>query len=351
MKRITVKDLAKELNVSLGTINKVLNNKIGVGDETRKKVLQTAERMGYQMNRVAQSLARNIINIGIIIPVVWPEYYGYLKIGLDHELERLRDYNIIGKYYTVSGLHSLNDTVEALKACSRDKMDAVVICPAYESNFIEYIDKLYKQGIPVVTLGSDLSNCQRMSCVRVDSYKSGRLAAEFMKLIVKDGKPMAIFVGNKDINDHKEKISGFTEEAGDSSSSKIGVFETQDEPDLAYYLTGKVLRDSPDLGGIYVATGNSIGVCKFCVDNKIKNLRIIGTDIYEDMIQFVHNNVMQMVIFQDPVSQGKIAIKVIYDSLVNKICPDENILVTPQIVIKNNVDYYRILLKNGYKRF
>jgi DNA-binding LacI/PurR family transcriptional regulator len=44
MKRVTVKDLAKELSVSLNTINKGLNNKPGISDETREKIIETAKR-------------------------------------------------------------------------------------------------------------------------------------------------------------------------------------------------------------------------------------------------------------------------------------------------------------------
>lgn len=340
MRRITVKDLANELGVSLGTINKALTGKPGVSEETRQHIMDTAKRMGYQVNRVAQSLARNPIKIGIIMPEAWPEYYGLLKSGIDQELENLRDYNILGKYYMVPGLHSRQETVEAINRCMNDGMNAVIICPAHDMGYIEYVDKMYDNGIPVILLGSDLPGSKKLCCIRVDAHMSGRLAAEYIKWLVEEEKTIAVFIGNKDISDHKEKVDGFLEEAKNNSSKIAGVFETHDEPEVAYYLTGKLVKERPDIGGIYVATGNSIAVCKYIVENGIKNIRIIGTDIFNDIIKYVKDGVMQGVIFQDPVAQGRTAVKTIYDTLVKNISVKSDIFVTPQIVLRNSIDAY-----------
>lgn len=341
MRRVTVKDLANELGVSLSTINKALTGKPGVSEETRRHIMDTADRMGYQVNRVAQSLARNPIKIGIIMPEAWPEYYGSLKCGIDQELENLRDYNILGKYYMVPGLHSGLETVEAINRCIIDGINAVIICPVYDSNYLEQIENLYENGIPVIALGADLFDAKRLCCIRVNAQMSGKLAAEYMRWIIGEGKFVAVFIGNKDFCDHKEKVDGFVEEARNNSLKIAGVFETHDEPEVAYYLAGKLIKERQDLGGIYIATGNSIAVCKYIVENNIKNMRIIGTDIFKDIIKFVKDGVMQGVIFQDPVTQGRTAVKVIYDKLVKNISVEDSIFITPQIVLRNNIDSYR----------
>ena len=66
-KQVSVKDIAKELNISLSTVHKAMTGKGGISEERRKEVLKTAKRLGYQVNSVAQSLARKNINLGIII--------------------------------------------------------------------------------------------------------------------------------------------------------------------------------------------------------------------------------------------------------------------------------------------
>ena len=72
-KQVSVKDIAKELNISLSTVHKAMTGKGGISEERRKEVLKTAKKMGYQVNSVAQTLARKSINLGIIMPSLWQD--------------------------------------------------------------------------------------------------------------------------------------------------------------------------------------------------------------------------------------------------------------------------------------
>lgn len=340
MKRITVKDLARELGVSLGTINKALNNKPGLSDETRKKIIETSQLMGYKINRVAQSLARKAIQIGIILPEVWPEYYSYLKVGINQELERLSDFNIRGRYYNVPNLQSGKETIEALKNCVHDGMDAVIFCPNYDTDYIDYLNELHDRGIQLVILGSDINEVNRLCSVRVDAYKAGRLAAEFMGWIVGENKSVAVFIGNKDYREHKDKVEGFMDEAKNQSYNIVGAYETHDDREIAYFMTDKLMREKSDLGGIYVATGNSIAVCKYLSEHNKENVSVVATDIYKEVADLMKQDAIQGIIFQDQIAQGIAAVKVIYNKLVNNTDGLENILITPQLVLKSNVESY-----------
>jgi LacI family transcriptional regulator len=340
MKRITVKDIAKELGLSLGTINKALNDKPGISEKTRTNVLDAAERLGYKVNRVAQGLARNTIHIGIIMPEVWQEYYGYLKMGIDKELENLRDYNISGKYYSVPDLHSHKETVEAFEKCFEDKVDAVIICPAHESEYDNWVGKMMASNIPVIALGSDLKDASRLCCIRINAYMSGMLAAEYMSRIMDPGKSAAVYIGNKDMNDHKEKADGFVDEARRRGITVAGVFESHDEPAVAYHLTNKLVKERKDIGGFYVATANSVVVCKFIEDNAITGIRIIGTDVSPDICSYMTKDIMQGVIFQDIVNQGRISIRTVVDHLVRKLPISRDIYVPPQLLLTSNLDCY-----------
>ena len=53
-KRVTIKDIANHLGVSYGVINKAMNNKSGISDAMKKKILDAAEELGYRVNKVAQ---------------------------------------------------------------------------------------------------------------------------------------------------------------------------------------------------------------------------------------------------------------------------------------------------------
>jgi LacI family transcriptional regulator len=340
MKRITVKDLAKELNLSLGAINKALNNKPGVSEETRERVRKTADLLGYRVNRVAQSMARSTLKIGIIMPALWPEYYGLLKEGILKELEYLRDYNITGQFYSVPRLFADHEYEETLELCQFDGMNAIIMCPGTRNTFTHCIDELAVKEIPVVILGSDIPGSRRLCSVRVDASMSGRLACEFMSWVVEKNKSVAIFIGNKDYDDHKEKMDGFVAELKKSSIKLEGVFETYDEPEIALAIAKTLLRDNRDLGGIYVATGNSISICQYFLEEKINRVRIVATDINNDTQYYLEKGIMQGIIFQNPFKQGRTAVRAIYRKTVEHTPVEDHILIPPQLVLRNNSSAY-----------
>ena len=80
-KRVTIKNLAEEVGLSVCTINKALSGKPRISHETRQRVLDAALRLGYQPNRIAQALARRSICIGVVYPEAWQAYYGSLRHG------------------------------------------------------------------------------------------------------------------------------------------------------------------------------------------------------------------------------------------------------------------------------
>jgi LacI family transcriptional regulator len=340
MKKVTVKDIAEELNVSISTVSKALSGKSGVSEEMRSNILKTAKKLGYHVNRVAQGLSRKTIKIGVIMPKVWNEFYGAFKKGIEIYLKDMVDFNIEARYKYVSNLYTCDEYIEAINYFLKENMNGIILCPSYNNSYCKYVDSLNENNIPVVILGSDLPCGKRLCCVREDSILAGKMAAEVMKWIIPKNKKIAVFIGNKDMSDHSEKVNGFMNEYA-RLDEVIGVYETQDDPDVAYHITNKLIFDRPELGGIYVATGNSLSVCKCIEENNMNdNVNIIATDIFLELEKYVIDNIVKGIIFQDPILQGELAIKTLYKYLVFKDYCEPNILIRPQLILKNNFSLY-----------
>ena len=70
-KRVTIADVAQEAGVSMMTVSRAINNKEGISEETRQRILEIAERIGYHPSGVARALATNRSRaIGLVIPDV-----------------------------------------------------------------------------------------------------------------------------------------------------------------------------------------------------------------------------------------------------------------------------------------
>ena len=339
--RITIKDIARELNIAPGTVSKALSKKRGVSPRMRAEVTETAKRMGYKVNRVAQTLARAPICIGVIIPRVWQEYYGEIAKGIAARTAILRDYNVEVEYFYISTLHSGDEMDAAVKQCVDQEVDGVLLCPASVTGGVKSISLLREHEIPTVLVGTYIKDMPGMPVVRLASNLAGRLAAEFMSWCMPAERGAAIFIGNKDIVEHQEKVNGFHNEIQRFGREVVGVYETQDDPDLAYMLTKKILNANPSLGGIYVATGNSVAVCRCIADQDAQeNVRIVGTDIFQDMLPYVERRIINAIIHQDPARQGDLALMTLFQHLTNHIPLPSETLVRPNIALSCNISDY-----------
>ncbi|MCM0582370.1 catabolite control protein A [Weissella diestrammenae] len=92
---ITIYDVAREAKVSMATVSRVVNGNTNVRGETKKKVEEVIERLGYRPNAVARGLAsRKTTTIGVIIPDVTDVYFSELARGID-DVAQMYKYQII----------------------------------------------------------------------------------------------------------------------------------------------------------------------------------------------------------------------------------------------------------------
>ncbi|OCL25738.1 LacI family transcriptional regulator [Orenia metallireducens] len=92
---ITMKDIASILGVSESTVSRAINNKPGVGEETKKKILDVAKRYNYQPNLLARNLARQESNmIGLILPDISSLFYSEVTRAIQ-DVATKNDYQVI----------------------------------------------------------------------------------------------------------------------------------------------------------------------------------------------------------------------------------------------------------------
>ena len=103
MKRITIYDVAKEADVSLATVSRVINGSEVVREDTRIKVQEAIEKLGYKPNAIAQGLAlQKTTTIALIVPEASYFYTGQIINGLI-DVAKIYKYNILTE--SQQGLH------------------------------------------------------------------------------------------------------------------------------------------------------------------------------------------------------------------------------------------------------
>lgn len=160
----TMKDVAKEAGVSLGTVSKVMNG-IAVGESYRKRVLDAAEKLGYQVNSYARGLKTNrTYSVAVILPGLYHPFFAYLADELTKALMKKG-------YRTILMLTDFdpNAEQECITMVRQNKADGII---ALTYNPDLDVDP----SIPFVTIDRHCNS--NVPCVSSDNFGGGRIAAE-----------------------------------------------------------------------------------------------------------------------------------------------------------------------------
>ena len=91
----SIKDVAKEAGVSIATVSRVLNDIDVVNEETKKKVLEAIEKLGYRPNIVARSLkTQRTRTIGVVVPDISSQLYPEIVRGAE-DVANIYKYNVM----------------------------------------------------------------------------------------------------------------------------------------------------------------------------------------------------------------------------------------------------------------
>lgn len=142
----TIVDIAKELGLSLSTVSRALSGYPHVQKDTRKKVLDLAEKLNYRRNILASGLRNNrTFSIGLIVPRISMYYHSVVITCIQNELFK-HGYNLV--------ICQSNDEIkmekELVKALYNARMDAVIAACTLQTTSFSHFDTLVKNNIPLV---------------------------------------------------------------------------------------------------------------------------------------------------------------------------------------------------------
>ncbi len=150
MKRITIYDVAKEADVSLATVSRVINDSNVVREDTRLRVQEAIEKLGYKPNAIAQGLALSkTTTISIVMGEKLFSYNEKILNGL-MDVAKIYNYNIM--FHTTSkGISKMQDVIESI---IKSRVDGVIL---FNDNFSqEEMEVLNEYQIPMVVVGSKI---------------------------------------------------------------------------------------------------------------------------------------------------------------------------------------------------
>lgn len=297
-----VSDIAKRANVSMATVDRVLNRRPGVREITAKAVLRAAVEVGYiPESDVVKSLQPKRRRVIFLLPSGGNRYLQLLGDTVKQFASSQINHVKIQCFF----VESFNPEMLA-KALIKygTKSDGVAFMAIEHPLVREAVELLTAKGKPVISLVSDMSNSGRTAYVGLDNRAVGRTAAHFLGQMIKAPKgKIALIAASRAYKTHEERELGFLVMMDEAFQQfeVIGVREGHDNQDENHQHAVNLLEQYPDLVGIYNVGGSSDGIARALKDyGRDSDIVFIGHGLTQDTRSFLIDGIMDMVITQSP---------------------------------------------------
>lgn len=171
--RVTIKDVAKIAGVSLQTVSRVVNEKAGVAEDTRKRVHDVIRRLGYRPNPIARSMKGQTMTLGCIIPPLSEHVYSKIIPAIESEAYE-------NGYFLFTGIVATENKIKAMIEEMTDRrVDGLLMIKPNDDGRSRYLVPLIEQGIPIVYLGSTPVE-EEVPAVLINDELGGYLAAQYL---------------------------------------------------------------------------------------------------------------------------------------------------------------------------
>ncbi|OKO95052.1 Catabolite control protein A [Geobacillus proteiniphilus] len=196
---VTIYDVAREANVSMATVSRVVNGNPNVKPSTRKKVLEAIERLGYRPNAVARGLAsKKTTTVGVIIPDISSIFFAELARGIE-DIATMYKYNIIlsnSDQNKEKELHLLNTMLAK-------QVDGLLFMGGTITD--EHVAEFQKSSVPIVLAATMGPN--EIPSVNIDYEQAAFEAVTY--LLEKGNRRIVYVTGPTDDPINQRKLAGY----------------------------------------------------------------------------------------------------------------------------------------------
>lgn len=327
---ITIKDVAKALGVSYSSVSRALNGKAGVSEETRNKILETANQMGYQPNDLARGLVNKVSKtIGVIIPDINNPFFGEIVTGIT-EAANERDYNI---FLCISEWNTKNEGAY-FDMLQKKRVDGIILKSA--GNTEDY----YNVRIPTMVIERYQGRVDR-NIVEVDNELGGYLA---VKHLMDCGyKELSFIIGREDYFASNIRLNGAKRALAEYGRP----FHEEMVVEGSFSIEGgrlaamEAFQRNPSTDGLFgVNDVIGLGVLQYCEENNIRVPEDVGV-IGFDNISFSRLPQIQLSTVHQPKKQlGRMLFETLMEEIQGEdLSQTKTIILNPELIIRQTTRF------------
>lgn len=276
--QVTIKDLARHLNVSVATVSRALRDLPDIHPETKRAVVELAAAWDYQPNQLATSLVKNRTRtIGVIVPNLGYYFFSMAIRGIEDAAHRA-GYSVL----LTQSNESYQRELTSIQDLTRAQVEGFIVSLSQETNQYEHFHRLIRKGIPLVLFDRESPELN-VSKVVIDNRQA---AAQATRHLIENGCcRIAILAGPDYLSLTHQRMSGYCDalrESGIAIDPALIAYGDYSQR-AAIELTDQLMsHPTPPDGLVAVSDRLAVGA--------MMALRKRGTRIPEDIALVSFNN-------------------------------------------------------------
>ena len=331
MKKATIHEIARALDIDSSTVSRALNDSALVKQATKDRVLKKARELAYKRNLMASNLRRNKSNtIGVIVPRISRHFFSSTIAGIE-EAAYKDGFNVI----ICQSLEQLNREQRIVENLLQNRVDGILISVSMETLEGDHLAQCEKTGTPLVFFDRHVLGLPNTGKVLIDDFHGGFVATEH--LILKGCKKIAHFSGPQNLEIYKNRFAGYL-----SAMEKHGLETNEDlvlpsrlmESD-GYGLAVKLVQTLGEVDGIFCANDLvAIGA--------MKGLKSLGKEIPDDIaiVGFSNEPISNIIepslstVDQSGEEIGRLACEMLLQNIANgnQTIKNKTVILSPKLI-------------------
>lgn len=313
----TLKDVAREAGLTVGTVSRILNNRGYISSNARQKVEEAMQKLNYRPNEVARSLHGKSTNtIGLIVPHIRHPYFAEMISNLENQSYK-KGYKIL--LCNSQSIHEKEK--EYIDICTGNRAAGLILCSGtVDTKLFEKVD------IPVVTIERFLDN--GTACVECDNKQGGELAAQ--KLIACGCKNLLHIGTIGTVHMPADmRTEGFREVCQREGIAFVELSTEEEQYNNMKYdeLLESVLRKYPETDGMFLSSdvmaAQALQVCRRLGIAVPERMKVIGFDD----VNIASLTTPQLTTIHQPIKEmAEIALNLLHDAVSGKLVAKRTVL-------------------------
>lgn len=331
-RRVSLKDLATELNVSISTVSRALRNHPDIRAELTREIQELARVRNYTPNPLAMGLLRQETRmIGVIVPDLVTHFFSSVISGIEY-IAKQNDYYIL----ISSSNESYAKEVESVQNLLKSRVEGLIVCLSQETSVYDHFDPLVNNEIPLVFFDRVCRTSEVSSVVANNTEVAREVTCHFYE---NGCRRIAFITGPPHLNISQQRYEGYLlglHECGLPFDEAL-IRPCNLSPDDAARVTADLLRLEPIPDAIF-------GINDTVVFAAMKEIRKAGLTIPNDiaLVGFTgefHSTVVEpslSAVAHPAFEMGKEAASLFFECIQEPTLPSRQIEMKTNLVVRDS---------------